>query len=122
MELPIYLVVPIATLMLALLSFAVRWVGKFNLSSVGSDLSLVAVAIRLAAVSRKLVENVPGSEVAVDFLVFLGCVAMWAVTLKVVQKSQEKEASGAAWTSRIYFATAVFIGVLLVSSQIIVRL
>jgi uncharacterized protein YegJ (DUF2314 family) len=96
--------------------------GNFNLSSVGSDLSLVAVAIRLASISRKLVENMPGSEIAIDFLVFLGCVAMWAITLKLVQKSREKGASGAFWAGRLYFAGAVFIGVLLVSSQIVMRL
>ena len=122
MELPIHLVVPLAALVLCLLSFAVRWVGHFSLSAVGSDLSLVAVAIRLASVSGKLVQNVPGSQIAVDFLVFLVCVAMWAITLNVVQKSQEKEASGAVLASRIYFAIAVFIGVVLVTSQIVVRL
>lgn len=122
MELPVHLVVPLAALMLCLLSFAVRWLGHFSLSDVGSDLSLVAVAIRLASVSGKLVQNVPGSDIVVDFLMFLGCVAMWAITLKVVQKSKEKEAGGALLVSRIYFAIAVFIGVILVTSQIVVRL
>lgn len=110
MELSDTLVAILATLMLSLLSFGARWLGKFSLADIGADLSLVAVAIGLSSVCEKLVQNAPGLQIVGDFFVFMLCLVIWFFSLKLVRISQEKAAKGALKLSRTCLGASIFMG------------
>ena len=115
MQLTLQIIAPIAVVLLAFLSLLIRWIGGFGLSSIGSDLSLIATSLQLRLLYTKIGASASDLQIGVDIIIFIIAIIGWTITLKLIQGYQ-KDPSKKSGNWRLFFS--ILLGCIFVFLQI----
>lgn len=92
-EVPPQIVPPLATIILGVLSYVIRWIAGFQLEGAGSDFALIASSLQLSLIFSRIhdITSITTSILQVDVLLFIFLLCLWGVSIKIVKKALETD-------------------------------